>query len=132
MTFISTKNVTINHPTGRPTILKKGIVVTKSQLKKLNKTQIRNYLTEKVVTRDNWTDDECQTLAFIYNGSVDFNMKDIVVKFRESYDTHTDASIELMVQQAKNIDNLHPAEGMCHLTQAFVDELRRLDPLRYV
>lgn len=132
--FISNQNRNVILPNGRTLQLRKGAVVRDSVLNKLNDVQRKRYIDEVTVAskREIWADDECQVLAEIYSVyGLNSTMVELVGRFRSFYDTHTDSSIELMIQQAKNVDRDHPADGMCHLTDSFIQALVAIDPQRF-
>ena len=141
MKYQSTKNVTINPVgNGRPVILNVGQVVTQSQLMKLTDRQIESYLTPVVRGRrvvSQWTQDEMVLLGCLYNEMSDpsngsDNRDNIIIKFRDKFDTHSDDAVVFMICQAKCIDNLYDAGGFTSLNHKFVNILNNIDHDRYV
>jgi hypothetical protein len=133
--FVSNQNRNVILPNGRTLQLRKGAVVRDSVLKKLSDVQRKRYIDEVPFAskRENWTGDECKVLAEIYYVyGLNSTMVELVSRFRSFYATHTDSSIELMIQQAKNVDRNHQADGMCHLTDTFIQALVECDPQRFV
>lgn len=133
--FVANQNRNIILANGRTLQLRKGAVVRDSVRNKLTEVQRKRYIDEVPVAtkREKWTLDECKVLAEIYYVyGLNSTMVELVSRFRSFYDTHTDSSIELMIQQAKNVDHNHQADGMGHLTDTFIRALVECDPHRFV
>jgi hypothetical protein len=56
----------------------------------------------------------------------------IIAEFRQQYDTHTNASLELLVNQMKNVDKLYNADGMSCVTRQLKNILYTLYPERFI
>lgn len=56
----------------------------------------------------------------------------IIGEFRQQYDTHTDASLELLVNQMKNVDKWYNADGMSCVTRQLKNILFALYPDRFI
>ena len=84
-----------------------------------------------------YTQNELQLMVNLYVKHTDpSNNSDnrwiIIGEFRQKYDTHTDASLELLVNQIKNVDKLYNADGMSCVTQKLRNILYASYPDRFI
>jgi len=78
--------------------------------------------------RVRYTEDEEWLLAgLIVEGNTP---QEVLSKFREVYDTHTDHSINLQYRQAVNLFT-NGSQGMEHKTNSFMNKLIALDPYHF-
>ena len=82
----------------------------------------------QVSKQEKYSEIELRVLVELYLSHVDpINKSDnrslIIEKYRRSFDTHTDASLEIVINQLKGMDNQYDAIGMSYVTRKLVDLL---------
>jgi hypothetical protein len=87
--------------------------------------------------KEYYTKDEIYLLIHLYVKHTDptnnsDNRWTIIGEFRRQFDTHTDASLEFMVNQMKNVDKWYNADGMSCVTRQLRDGLYSLYPDRFI
>jgi hypothetical protein len=87
--------------------------------------------------KERYTKDELHLMIHLYvKHSNPANNSDsrwsIIEEFRKQFDTHTDASLELLVNQMKNVDKWYNADGMSCVTRQLKDALYTLYPDRFI
>ena len=133
--IIATRTVTVNPVKGRPIKLNKGVEVKRGVMNRLTARQQRDYTEVVVKTRRTWTEDEIELIASLYHNLTDAsnngeNAADIIAAFRDTYDTHTDAAIIMMIGQCKAVDSYYDAVGL-NVSKALICALENIDNNRY-
>jgi hypothetical protein len=87
--------------------------------------------------KERYTKDELHLMIHLYVTHSDpannsDNRWTIIGEFRKQFDTHTDASLELLVNQMKNVDKMYNADGMSCVTRQLKDGLYALYPDRFI
>jgi hypothetical protein len=87
--------------------------------------------------KERYTKDELHLMIHLYVKHSDptnnsDNRWTIIGEFRKQFDTHTDASLELLVNQMKNVDKMYNADGMSCVTRQLKDGLYALYPDRFI
>lgn len=87
--------------------------------------------------KENYTQKELELMVNLYVKHTEpSNNSDnrwvIISEFRQQFDTHTDASLELLVNQMKNVDKLYNADGMSCVTRQLKNILYALYPDRFI
>ena len=82
----------------------------------------------QVSKQEKYNEIELRLLIELYLDNADpINKSDnralIIEKYRRSFDTHTDASLEIVINQLKGMDNQYDAVGMSYVTRLLVDLL---------
>lgn len=87
--------------------------------------------------KEYYTKDELHLMIHLYVKHTDpannsDNRWTIIEEFRKQFNTHPDGSLELLVNQMKNVDKLYNADGMSCVTRQLKNALYALYPDRFI
>ena len=118
-------------------VFDKGSIVNDAQVKKysIRKEYLESYVRPRK-GQDSYTVDQENLLVDLYLTHADpinnsDNRKVIIDEFRQSYDTHTDDSLEIFINGLKRIDLFYLAEGMAP-NRKLVKKLSIIYPDRFI